>query len=169
MKIKLTATLAIATISFCGAQEKKKSPCEYVAVQTNVLEQKRVYSTYPFGFNQKDIGPINVIRVIDPKSDDTAIQIRITEYVANYQAKGVFVKFDTGEIIKLPDQAVECELNVYSGNFIYTGWVTLTKDNIMPFKTAKITSFSIGGYERVYKDKYAKLITPIIACISELK
>lgn len=161
--------LFVSVISICGAQEKKKSPCEYVAIQTNELEQKRVYSTYPFGNRQWEIGPINVIRVIDPKSDEMAIQIQITEQASNYQAKGVYVKFDNGNIIKLSEQRVECEMNVYSGNFIYTGWVTLTKSNIDIFKKNKITSFSIGGYERGYKDKFAKLLMPIIACISELK
>ena len=94
---------------------------------------------------------------------------RVSKFEQNLDLQTDALKTIGIEVLRLPNQAVECELDVYSGNFIYTGWITLTKDNLNPFKTGKITSFSIGGYERAYRDKYAKLLTPIIVCISELK
>lgn len=139
----------------------QKDPCSKITKKEQELEGITTYMT-PYFYSVQNIDIFGVKKVVD-KKPFLSFMISMNHTVLDYHAKGIYIKFDNGEIIKMPDQKIDC--NYDDGWYHYFAAFLITDETKDLFTYHKIVKVAMNGDEREVSDKVAQNFIDYLPCL----
>jgi hypothetical protein len=132
---KLILITLMASLCFCSYAQTKDYSKDIKKV-VDELKGEIEYSS-PYG----DAYVTKMIKPGEPKI--TTLILHAEGIMSNYSAKGVFIKFEDGKVLRYPELKVNCIYNQYKDRSTFAGALTIDSENYEYFTTKKIVEFSL--------------------------
>lgn len=158
MKYLLAAFISLASFT-------SHAQCEDIEKDYDEMKGTTDYSIKN-GFRD----PITVARLIHPsdKLDAIVIYFYLHNSISDYNAKGIYVKFEDGTIMKDETAKVDCHI-IDIDNYRYTGYIVINNSNLSDFESKKIVKIQLGDTNQEIKNKLADNIKAYVKCLADIK
>jgi len=92
----------------------------------------------------------------------------ITKPDADYETKGILVKFDDGSAVSYPAD-IDCSYLNADQHYLYKGVIMLNDENIENFKTKKVVKYRVANVDVPITDAFATKFRAWVSCIVNKK
>lgn len=163
--MKKIVLLIFVSVGFINTTQAQIDYCKEIIKKLNQVTNRVEYSTP----SMSRLDNIKIEKSTD--SQGTAylsLTFATTQTIANYDAKGVFVKFDDGTSVIIHGN-VDCSYLNADDHYLYLAGHLMDDDSLLPFKTKKINKFIIDGKEVLLTDEFASKFKAWANCIETIK
>ncbi|WP_379963923.1 hypothetical protein [Epilithonimonas sp. UC225_85] len=151
----LINTYAFSQVSYqYDSQYKDEDYCKFIDKIGDDFSDK-------INIMSPDLLGISFMQVVQKGKTNNYLSVSVPGYSYSSNEKGLYLKFSDGSFFKKPMATVDSEAS--SNGYIYTSFISLTKDDIQILKTKEIIAKKVGTYQDKYSDGilssiYAKCI-----------
>jgi len=111
------------------------------------------------------VGGAKFIKYVDGEKTTIYFTINETGSTLNVNKKGLILLFQGSEKIEFPDANIDVEAS--SSGYVYSAFVTLSKEHIDVFLNNKITDNRLYVYDGSFKEEDAELLINYLSCLVE--
>lgn len=137
----------------------QKDPCSAIKKTVKELEGVTIYST--------PTGSVILYKIIKNDQKQFYAYFLGIGKTSNYSARGLYIKFEDGTIIKNEEIEIDCTY-IATDLYSYKGAFPITIDNEEIILTKKITKYSLSGIEGIIADKFASNLLSYANCMKDL-
>lgn len=112
--------------------------------------------------------PVTLIKHKKKDFVSTTLFLQGADKYVDYNAKGIYIKFDDGTSYNLEDAKVSCHFIDLSVGYSFIGSVQLTEENIDTFTKKKIVKYKIGPIEKKLTEKGSDRTIEYIKCMQTM-
>lgn len=160
--MKKISTLVAFLICFFSLAKAQTNYCKDIVRTINDMKADTTYESPIIKRTQKMQLSKN------PQEPFSYVIFTLTQENANYDVKGVYVKFEDGTIINnsIP---VDCTYLNSDDHYLFTGAMRLDEDNTKLFLTKKVVKYQIDNVDVPIDDAFATKFKAWANCIVNIK
>jgi hypothetical protein len=157
--------LLIITLFLSAKAYAQKDVCKDIVATGNELSGDKKFKT-PVKFNMPQV---SIEKTISDKGELTFVSFLIYADHSFANQKGLFIKFDDGTILKIPESYIASSYSTISHQYVGSASLSVSDENEKSFMLHKIVKYQVGDVEKEFPEKWQDRYLQYYNCIKSSK